>query len=200
MDQQPTPPQAPLPPAANQPAAAGAHYNMPQTNPGQTIGIIGLIFAFVGLAPIGLVLSIISTVKSSSASSSKSLGIVGIILNALGIVLLGFFFFVIVLSAYSGIQYRAEDSATQSNATIVAKHAEAYYAQSGNYPQTIADFERYETSRIDEPINVIAQGPTTTSEVQYKACGITGAKVAYLKTSSTVPVVMFIGSGSSTTC
>ena len=59
MDQQPIQTQS------APPADPGAHYQMPATNPGQTTGIIGLIFAFIGLAPIGLILSIVSTVQNN---------------------------------------------------------------------------------------------------------------------------------------
>lgn len=181
------------------PAAPDAHYQMPATNPGQTTGIIGLILAFVGLAPIGLVLSIISTVKSSGARAPKVLGVMGIALNALSMIIL-LFFIAVTIVAYSGVQTRANDSKTVTEANIVAKRAEAYKVENGSYPQTLADFSKYEVSQVDPEIPLVSSGPSDESEVYYRPCSATGARVAYLSHSSTIPVSIYLGTGSKVTC
>jgi Tfp pilus assembly protein PilE len=193
MDQQPIQTQS------APPADPGAHYQMPATNPGQTTGIIGLIFAFIGLAPIGLILSIVSTVQSSKGKASKALGIIGIVLNAIGMFVMAFFA-LIVLASYSNISERAADSEAQSAAMVVTRKAETYYAEHGNYPQQISDFARYDSSRLDSELVVVSGGALEGSEVSYHACGATGAQVAYLKSSSTIPITTYLGTGSRTSC
>ena len=197
MNQQPTPvPPVPPRPDSAPAAAPDAHYQMPAVNPGQTTGIIGLVFAFVGLAPIGLILSIISTVKSSKGQSPRTLGIIGIVLNALAIVVF-FFFIAIVLVSYAGIQERALDSKAQSEAYQVRKVAESYYAENGTYPQDITELS---TMLNDTTVKVVPTPVTDNSTVGYKACGEDGASVEYLKKSSTVPVILYLGTGSFSTC
>jgi len=60
--------------------------------PGQLSGVIGFMFAFMGLGPVGLVLSITSTLKSRPKSDTRLLGIIGIIFNTLTCLALLFFF------------------------------------------------------------------------------------------------------------
>lgn len=195
MEQQPIAPQSIPPP----PVEPGSPYQLPRTNPGQTTGILGLIFAFIALAPIGLVLSIISTTKSSKAKASVALGVVGIILNALAIAVF-IFFLLIIVASYSKFHDRSAETQSQSNALSVAKLAESYYEEHGNYPQTLADFNRYDSSRIDPSITVVTSGSLDNSEILYRPCGATGARVAYLTSSSTIPVSIYTGTGSKTTC
>lgn len=59
-------------------------------NPGQATGIISLLLAFVGLAPFGLVLSIISTVQSRKAKVSTLLGVMGICINMVAVLTMAF--------------------------------------------------------------------------------------------------------------
>ena len=79
-------------------AAADAHYHMPLVNPGQTMGIMGILFAFLGLGPIGVIFSIIATHQSARAGASTTLGIFGIALNIVAaitllfLVVIGLFF------------------------------------------------------------------------------------------------------------
>jgi hypothetical protein len=58
-----------VPPAVGQPYPP---YQLPAENPGQVTGIIGIVLAFIGIVPIGLILSIISTVQSSKARARKA--------------------------------------------------------------------------------------------------------------------------------
>ncbi|MGB4957322.1 MAG: hypothetical protein WBO49_02655 [Candidatus Saccharimonas sp.] len=66
--------------------------------PGQLSGVIGFMFAFMGLGPIGLILSIISTLRSRPKSGARILGIIGIIFNILTCLALLFFFGYIIPS------------------------------------------------------------------------------------------------------
>ncbi len=56
----------------------------PRNNPGRTLGIVGLILAFIPfLNPVGLIFSIIALVKSKKAGMGNGLAIAGIIIGAL---------------------------------------------------------------------------------------------------------------------
>ncbi len=79
-------------------AAPDAHYHMPPINPGQTMGIMGIMFAFIGLGPIGIIFSIIGTSQSAKVGASTTMGIVGIALNAFTILIE--LFFAIILFAF----------------------------------------------------------------------------------------------------
>lgn len=51
--------------------------------PGQVSGIIGFMLAFMGLGPIGLVFSIVSTLRAGANTPAKTLGRIGIVFNIL---------------------------------------------------------------------------------------------------------------------
>lgn len=194
MDQRPS--QTP-----KQPQAASA---APNTNTGQTLGIIGIILPFVGFGLIGLVLSIISLVQASKARTSKTLGIVGIILNVIFGIIFGLVvLFIITTTAYNGIQNRAKTSETQSVVNSIAKKAETYKALHDSYPQSAADFESdAETSlaAIDTSLVLTENTPDDSRSIQYKACGKDGAEVVYFDPSRGYIMRQFVGNGSSATC
>ena len=93
--------QQPLPPGTGgidgaPTAAPDAHYHMPLINPGQTMGIMGILLAFLGLGPIGIIFSIIGTRQSANAGASTVLGLFGIAFNAVATLALLFFAIIIV--------------------------------------------------------------------------------------------------------
>ncbi len=80
----PVPPQQPVPPAAPQYQAAPpvGYQAAPASTPGKTLGIVGLILAF--LAPfIGLILSIVAKVQSRKAGVPNGIATAGIIVGAI---------------------------------------------------------------------------------------------------------------------
>ncbi|HRJ06732.1 MAG TPA: hypothetical protein PK096_01770 [Candidatus Saccharibacteria bacterium] len=171
----PQPTAEPVPMAAQPPAAP------PISNPGKTLGIVGIVLSFVFLQLIGIVLSIISTVKSTQAKASPTLGIIGIVLNAIGLVFVPIMV-MIMLVAHNGIQERAKLAAAESTASAVAKRAEAYYALEGKYPATIDDFADHDESKLVEggkPLSVTDGVPMHYEDVQYEVCGPSGAHVVY---------------------
>ncbi len=200
MSQQPPIPPQPAGIDGAPAAAPDAHYHMPPVNPGQTNGIIGMILPFVGLAPIGLVFSIISTLQSGKANTSRILGIIGIVFNAIGILALLFFAAIIIsVTATSGtdLKDRMLDTVTQTRAYEVRDDAEAYYQKHGNYP---ANTDTLAGSLSDPTVTLSARPVTNRDQIGYAACGADGASVEYLKHSSTVPIVLYLGTGSVETC
>ena len=71
---------------------AGGNYpgqQGPRDNPGRTLGITGLILAFIPfLNPVGLILSIVALVKSRRAGMGNGLAVAGIIVGALATIIL----------------------------------------------------------------------------------------------------------------
>lgn len=68
------PPQAP--PYPGQP---NAPYAQPIENPGQTLGIIGLVLNFIGISIGGIILGIMSRNKSKAVNMSTTLGTVSLV-------------------------------------------------------------------------------------------------------------------------
>lgn len=68
-------------------------YSAPAAVPGKTLGIVGLILAFLA-APLGLILSIVAKVQSKGAGAKNTPATVGIVLSILFI--LGFIIFFVV--------------------------------------------------------------------------------------------------------
>lgn len=72
---------SPAPVVSQMPAAPSAQTAQMSEDPGKTLGIVGLVLAFV--APlIGLILSIIARNKSKKAGHNNSLALIGIIVGA----------------------------------------------------------------------------------------------------------------------
>lgn len=196
------PPQ-PYPQYPPQPGQPGAPQYVPASTevPGQTTGIIGLVLVFVGLAPIGLILSIISVVQASKGRASKALGIVGIVLNALAILLIGLWLALVVFATYFGIQERAKESLNTSAVSTISRNAEAYYAKDGKYPQKVQDFAKYPESTLSiESVTLTDMTPRDSTTIMYRSCADTGAEIAYYSDDKEAPVSRYLGSGSESTC
>jgi hypothetical protein len=83
------------PPSSSQPSGAPQYTGAPQYSgapqsgasngpvPGRTLGIVGLILAFIA-SPIGLVLSIVAMVQSKKAGAKNGFALAGIIIGILG--------------------------------------------------------------------------------------------------------------------
>lgn len=87
--QPPQAPQAPQPPKdqyGSAPAYSGGAAPSGDATAGKTLGIVGLILAFLA-PPIGLILSIVALVQSKNAGVKNTLAKVGLILSIVFIVL-----------------------------------------------------------------------------------------------------------------
>jgi hypothetical protein len=166
-----------VPPAVGQPYPP---YQLPAENPGQVTGIIGIVLAFIGIVPIGLILSIISTVQSSKARASKVLGIVGIVLNGIGLLLLVAAIILFAFATKYGIEEEAKSSRVRANAHSLEKKAEAFYVINGYYPQSIQDFSKHSETKLDEiDITIDSVQPIDDTSIMYEACGKNGAEIVY---------------------
>jgi Tfp pilus assembly protein PilE len=180
------------------PAASSDSARTP--NPGQATGIISVILAFVGLAPFGLVLAIISAIQSKKAKASTLLGIIGILINTVAVFVLAFLI-IIISTHYSGIQEAAKNADSKNAAGTVAKLAESYYAAHRSYPQSVKDFEKDASSSLAKTrIHVTAVPPTDDSTIMYRACGLAGAQIIYFSSEDNLPVSSYLGDGDAVTC
>lgn len=201
MSQKPPVPPAPIPPALNGKPITGNVQT--DYNPGQATGIIGLVLAFAGLAPVGLVLSIVSTVQSKRAKAPTLLGVLGIIFNSIAALTLAFLItiFAFAMGGYYDIQHRGDDANIQASVSMISKKAYAYNAFYDRYPQVISDFEvQKETSLREMDVIVSVHTPEDDHTIQYKACGTGGARVAYILPSDDTLQYEYLGSGNSETC
>lgn len=85
---------------AGYPAGGYPGQQGPRDNPGRTLGITGLILAFIPfLNPIGLILSIVALVKSRRAGMGNGLAVAGIIVGALATIILVLVILLLVAAA-----------------------------------------------------------------------------------------------------
>jgi len=169
-------------------------------NPGQATGIIGVILAFLGLAPFGFVLAIISFVQSKKAKAPTTLGLIGIIINTVAVFVLAFLV-VIISTQYAGIQETAKNADAKHAAGTVTKLAESYYAAHRSYPQSVSDFEKDSSSSLNKTrIHVTAVPPTDDNTIMYRACGLTGAQIIYFSIEDNLPVSSYLGEGDAASC
>lgn len=169
----------------------------PVEHPGRTLSIIGLVFAFVGLAPIGLVLSIVGLVQSKKSGNADILATLGLIFNILAIVVVGGIIALLTYVAYSNVQTGALDTKRSSDATSIVDAADYFATTSdtGRYPQitkdgyladmaTVADTIQLDASVTDK---ISASHPSSSNkEILYLSyCGgedaatATGFEVEY---------------------
>lgn len=106
--QQPPAPQQPVaPPPVYQPVPPQpqTQYVMPMENPGQTLGIVGLVLNFIGISIGGIILGVMSRNKSRAANMSTTLGTVslvwGIIATVIGFIGFILFLFLVIISSAS---------------------------------------------------------------------------------------------------
>jgi hypothetical protein len=116
------PPQSPQP---------GMQFAPPQQQQNSnTLGILGIVFAFV-FWPVGLVCSILALKKHSG---SKALGIVGLVLNILSLLVTVGVFLLLVLATSVGIQSKAKDAKYTTDIKSIQSQLESVYAADGAYP------------------------------------------------------------------
>jgi hypothetical protein len=195
---QPPQPQQPfIPPQPNIPTLTPTpQYTQPATAviPGKVMGIVGFIFAFVGLQVPGLILSIISFNKAKKAGFKNALSLWGIILNSIFIVLAIILIPVIAattLTGYSGISVKANTLAAAKSAVSVQKSAEFYNATNGMYPTTTAQLQS--TAVTFASSDLIAQ-PSIPNTIVFYSCGAVGDKIGYWDYKSATAVYVFNGS------
>ncbi|QIK64256.1 DUF4190 domain-containing protein [Leucobacter viscericola] len=109
---QPVQPAQPVPPAQPAPAAPGvpaapAYNAAPAAVPGKTLGIVGLILAFI-MPLIGLILSIVAMVQSRKAGAKNIPALIGIIVGAIATI-----GWIIAIIAIIGLASAGIDAAQQ---------------------------------------------------------------------------------------
>lgn len=118
----------------------------------------------------------------------------------------------IVIVAYNGVQNRAKTTKAQTNASAVQKVAEAYNADNGVYPGTIAHFAAALTVKLPTGVTVVSAAATpfgltasngeTSVSYQYKgasATTATGGRVQYwdFTTGAVSATVIYVGNAAS---
>jgi hypothetical protein len=197
--QQPHHSQEPQPPTQPQYVQPQPYPPVTREDPGKTLGIVGFVFAFVGLALIGLILSIIGYSKSKKAGFNNSLALAGIILNAVFTVVFGFVIGLFILGSisYGGLNTRANDVNSKSTAATVIKWSEVYSADKGSYPTTLSQLHEEtgagNATNITFSDNALVFEPTNPATVVFYSCGQDGNKVGYWSYSVQSMQFMYTG-------
>lgn len=162
---QPEPQYTPQPP---QQQYAPAPEQLPPHNPGKVMGIIGFVFAFVGLHIPGLILSIIGLAKSKKAGQKNGLALAGIILNSV-FMFLTFAFIAVTMISYASIGERANAATAKNTASIVISEALIYATSNrGAYPQSSTDLT---SSSAEFAMSPLTTEPYSPYVVALYACG-----------------------------
>lgn len=179
VQQQPEPAYAP--PAQQQYPAQNAD------NPGKGLGIAGFILAFF-FPLVGLPLSIVGFIKSKKAGLKNGLALAGIILNSISL-LAGILMILVLITAYNGIELRANTSTAQATAQNVVTMAEMYAVESSEYDEADQLVSRYpkafsDISSMLEDTTLasaaLTSKPADPGVVEFYACGEqTGNKIGY---------------------
>lgn len=106
----------------------------PAEDPGKLFNILGIVGAFIGFQLPGLILSILGRKKSKKAGYPTTLGTVGIVLNAVFMVITLGVLALLTLVAYQGVQSRALDTNTMTTANNILKKVEVYASENAAYP------------------------------------------------------------------
>lgn len=122
---QPTPPAAGQPPAP-QPAQPGTYVE----NPGQTLGIIGIVLNAVGITIGGIILGALSRSKSKQAGMPTTLGTVSLVWGIVATAL-AFLFFVgwILLMIIAGVAASSGSRQNSDPLPSVDRDASSIYEQ-----------------------------------------------------------------------
>lgn len=226
-NQQPEQPQQPAPqpvPPPFQPAPAPYPAQQPypasQENPGQMLGIIGIVVSvLLGVGLAGIVLGVMSRNKSKAANMSTALGtislVIGIIQTVIAFIVVMFVVIVMIAAASnpdlsdtssssspslpdsSELSTKDEDKLAQ-NAKRVEKYAEIYYVNKGDYPKNVSDFKEFPESTLPSDIDIYSSLLLTNTSLTYIYCGQGSAQIVYLGETKEDKRITPLGSASST--
>lgn len=118
--QQPMPAGGSITPPPPPPSPVGQVPQAMSEDPGKTLGVVGIVLAFVA-SLVGLILSIISLIRSRKANHKGTLGLVGIILNSVMIVISIAIAIAFVTSFYSSLDERIEKVSEKDSSSKVSK-------------------------------------------------------------------------------
>ena len=88
---------------------------MPVENPGQTLGIVGLVCNFLGVGIAGIVLGVMSRNKSKQYNMSTTLGTVSLVWGIIITVLAVLWFILIVIVGIMGAASQSTSSSSTTN-------------------------------------------------------------------------------------
>lgn len=113
----------------------------------------------------------------------------------------------ITIISYNGITQKANTTKAQTNAVAAQKVAEAFNADNGRYPGSIADFAAGTTAKLPTSITISGTAPTsgtgkTTVQYQYvgTSAAATGGELIYFDftTGSPSTNIIYVGNATST--
>ncbi|MEO5949694.1 MAG: hypothetical protein ABIP74_04785 [Candidatus Saccharimonas sp.] len=159
----------PMSPTVGQPAAPSVQ---PAENPGQVLGIVSIVLAIMALWLFGIPLAIVSIVKSSKAHASKTLGVVGLILNILAalatvLIFLAVFIAIPALQRQQELNYAASTAASSSETITLSSD---YKPVSNDVFFAVpASYAGWTTTTIDEDgVNLYTKNDQSATFMTYQ--------------------------------
>jgi type II secretory pathway pseudopilin PulG len=131
-------PQPQQQPQSPQPVQGQQPYQQPQQQAGQTdtLGIISIIMAFF-IPFIGFILGLVGRSKAKKGGYSGTLSMVGIIVNAVFMVIGTLILVSLVLTSFQGAQQNSRDTEATYNANMVYQKLEESYNNNRYYPEEL---------------------------------------------------------------
>jgi len=145
---------------------------------GFVLGISSLATSALGIGGIVGVVGIVLSAIGLKKGARRGLAITGLITSIVGVVLGFVLLIAITIVAYAGIQLRADDSMVAANASTFQKTAEVYNAENGTYPtydQLVEAASKYELDSTD----ITAIEVDNEATITYEYCNGIGAQIWY---------------------
>lgn len=161
----------------------------PAGDPGKTLGIVGLILAFL-LPLIGLIVSIIAKSKSKKAGFKNGFALGGIIVSIVFMVLTVLFFGLTIAGLMAVTSAPAKASDTFMSDLLAKNFSAAYNETSSEFKQTYTqtDFEQSLGNISDAQLTI----KSTTSKKINTSNGVTTATVVYDATAQGQPYTVTV--------
>lgn len=135
-------------PTAPQPAQAA---DKKTEDPGHAMSIVSIVLPFLGLSLIGLILSIVAHSKSKKAGFKNTLAIIGIILNAIFLVLGTIWLIIVIFVASSGLTNATNDTEAMKDINNQYAQLESFYFTNKYYPASLSEVASINQDMLSAP-------------------------------------------------
>lgn len=161
-----TPPESgPAQPPVDQPTQPAAAPTQPQAvapaAQTDTLGIVSIVLAFLGMQLIGLIIGIVGNNKAKKEGYSNKLSKIGIILNVIFLILGTLLIIGLFALGFWGAQQAADEVDAVNSINIVSSELENYYLENQYYPQSL------DTLSGGETLNDALQTVKDDSDITY---------------------------------
>lgn len=157
---------------------------------GMVLGICSIVFSVL----FGFILGIMAIIFSAIGlkRQKNGLAIAGLVTGIIGLAIGLIFGFLLVITSYTAIQQRANESMIASDAMTVAKYAELYNTENDTYP-SFRQMQKELDLRDGNTIVIDTQGSNSDGDIIYIPCYGDGAIIWYWASSTQEYKSQYVG-------